>query len=50
MTCHWVGPLISKWTFKLIVSIRNAMSRVDCPGPNEGGRRDREAVTLPRSV
>lgn len=46
----WVGPLISNWAFKLIVSIGNSMSRVDSPGPNEGGRRDGEAATLPRSL
>lgn len=34
MAHHWVGPLISNRAFKLIVSIGNAMSRVDSTGPN----------------
>ena len=47
---HWVGPLISNWAFKVIVSIGNATSHVDSPGPNERGREDGEAATLPRSI
>lgn len=50
MAHHWIGPLISNWAFKLIVSIENAMSHVNSSGVNEMGRRDGEAASLLRSI
>lgn len=50
VACCWVRPLISSWAFKVMVLIGNAMSHVDSPGPNEGGRRDGGAATLLRSI